>query len=63
MLEGRGKNPENMLETIKKWLDRERRVLITGSAVAGTVIVMRWLGFFQVWEWAAFDQFVRWRPA
>jgi diguanylate cyclase (GGDEF)-like protein/PAS domain S-box-containing protein len=63
MLEGRGKNPENMLETIKKWLARERRVLITASAVAGTVIVMRWFGCFQVWEWAAFDQFVRWRPA
>ncbi|MEG4963319.1 MULTISPECIES: CHASE2 domain-containing protein [unclassified Microcoleus] len=52
-----------MLKTIKKWLDRERRVLITASAVAGTVIVMRWFGFFQVWEWAAFDYFVRWRPA
>ncbi|MBD1828308.1 CHASE2 domain-containing protein [Microcoleus vaginatus GB1-A2] len=63
MLEWRGKNPENMLETIKKWLDRERRVLITASAVAGTVIVMRWFGFCQVWEWAAFDRFVRWRPA
>jgi diguanylate cyclase (GGDEF)-like protein/PAS domain S-box-containing protein len=63
MLEGRGKNPENMLETIKKWLDRERRVVITASAVAGTVIVMRLFGCFQVWEWAAFDQFVRWRPA
>jgi len=63
MLKGRGKNPENMLKTIKKWLDRERRVLITASAVAGTVIVIRWFGFFQVWEWAAFDHFVRWRPA
>ncbi|MEG4206996.1 CHASE2 domain-containing protein [Microcoleus sp. Pol7_A1] len=63
MLEERGKNPENMLKTLKKWLDRERRVLITASAVAGTVIVMRWFGFFQVWEWAAFDYFVRWRPA
>ena len=63
MLEGRGKNLKNMLETIKKWLARERRVLITASAVAGTVIVMRWFGCFQVWEWAAFDQFVRWRPA
>ncbi|MEG4047094.1 CHASE2 domain-containing protein [Microcoleus sp. Pol17_C1] len=52
-----------MLKTIKKWVDRERRVLITASAVASTVIVMRWFGFFQVWEWAAFDQFVRWRPA
>ncbi|MEG4119054.1 CHASE2 domain-containing protein [Microcoleus sp. N9_B4] len=52
-----------MLETIKKWVDQERRVLITASAVASTVIVMRWFGCFQVWEWAAFDQFVRWRPA
>jgi len=52
-----------MLETIKKWVDRERRVLITASAVASTVILMRWFGCFQVWEWAAFDQFVRWRPA
>ena len=52
-----------MLETIKKWLDRERGVLITASAVAGTVIVLRWFGFLQVWEWAAFDHFVRWRPA
>ena len=52
-----------MLKTIKKWLDRERRVLITASAVAGTVIVLRWCGFLQAWEWAAFDRFVRWRPA
>ncbi|MEG4233864.1 CHASE2 domain-containing protein [Microcoleus sp. Pol11C3] len=63
MLEGRGRNPENMLKTIKKWLNRERRVLITASAVASAVIVMRWFGFFQVWEWVAFDHFVRWRPA
>ncbi|MEG3934667.1 CHASE2 domain-containing protein [Microcoleus sp. T3_B1] len=63
MLKGRGPNPQNMLKTIKKWVDRERRVLITASAVASTVIVMRWFGFLQVWEWAAFDHFVRWRPA
>ncbi|MBD1811723.1 CHASE2 domain-containing protein [Microcoleus vaginatus DQ-U2] len=63
MLKGRGQNPQNMLETIKKWVDQERRVLITASAVATTVIVMRWFGCFQVWEWAAFDHFVRWRPA
>ncbi|MEG4025752.1 CHASE2 domain-containing protein [Microcoleus sp. S13C4] len=63
MLKGRGPNPQNMLETIKKWVDQERRVLITASAVATTVILMRWFGCFQVWEWAAFDHFVRWRPA
>lgn len=62
MLEGRGKNIKNMLETIKKWLDAERRVLITASAVASTVIVLRWFGFLQVCEWAAFDHFVRHRP-
>ncbi|AFZ09026.1 diguanylate cyclase with PAS/PAC and Chase2 sensors [Oscillatoria nigro-viridis PCC 7112] len=61
MLTGRCPNPQNMLKNIKKWVDRERRVLITASAVASTVIVMRWFGFFQVWEWAAFDHFVRWR--
>ena len=63
MLTGRCPNPQNMLKNIKKWVDRERRVLITASAVASTVIVMRWFGFFQVWEWTAFDHFVRWRPA
>ncbi|WP_293334101.1 CHASE2 domain-containing protein [Microcoleus sp. CAWBG58] len=52
-----------MLKTIKKWLDRERRVLITASAVGGTVILLRWFGFLQGLEWAAFDRFVRWRPA
>ncbi len=52
-----------MIETIKKWLDRERRVLITASTVAGTVILLRWFGFLQVWEWTAFDHFVRGRPA
>ncbi len=36
--------------------------MITASAVGGTVIVMRWFGFLQVWEWTAFDRFVRWRP-
>lgn len=63
MLTGRAPNPQNMLKSIKKWVDQERRVLITASAVATTVIVMRWFGCFQVWEWAAFDHFVRWRPA
>ncbi|MCC3404588.1 MAG: CHASE2 domain-containing protein [Microcoleus sp. PH2017_10_PVI_O_A] len=63
MLLGRGENPQNMLKTLKKWLDRERRVLITASAVGATVIVLRWFGFLQALEWAAFDRFVRWRPA
>ncbi|WP_293158315.1 CHASE2 domain-containing protein [Microcoleus sp. bin48.metabat.b7b8b9.023] len=63
MLFRRGEHPQIMLKTIKKWLDRERRVLITASAVGGTVILLRWFGFLQALEWAAFDRFVRWRPA
>src|SRR6476661_2418390 len=42
MLTGRCPNPQNMLKNIKKWVDRERRVLITASAVASTVTLMRW---------------------
>ncbi len=52
-----------MRAILKKWLQQERRVLITATAVAGTVMIVRWFGLLQLWEWAAFDQFVRWRPA
>lgn len=48
---------------LKKWLYQERRVLITATAAASTVILVRCCGLLQVWEWAAFDQFMRWRPA
>lgn len=62
MLNQRGKNPKNMRATLKKWLYQERQVFITATGVAATVILLRWFGFFQLWEWAAFDQFFRWRP-
>ena len=52
-----------MRAILKKWLYQERRVLITATAVAGAVIFVRWFGLLQLWEWAVFDQFVRWRPA
>jgi diguanylate cyclase (GGDEF)-like protein/PAS domain S-box-containing protein len=52
-----------MRAILKKWLYQERLVLITAISIAGTVLVVRWFGLLQLWEWAAFDQFVRWRPA
>lgn len=51
-----------MRAILKKWLYQERRVLMTATAVAGTVMIVRWFGLLQLWEWAAFDQFVRWSP-
>lgn len=62
MLNQPNKQFKNRRATIKKWLDRERQVLITAIAVASTVILLRCFGFLQLWEWAAFDRFVRWRP-
>ncbi len=52
-----------MRAILKKWFYQERRVLITATAVASAVILVRWFGLLQLFEWAAFDQFVRWRPA
>ncbi len=55
--------PKNMRAIFKKWFYQERRVLITATVIAGTVMLVRWFGLLQLWEWAAFDQFVRWRPS
>ncbi len=52
-----------MRAILKKWLYQERRVLITATVAASTVILVRCCGLLQVWEWAAFDQFMRPRPA
>lgn len=39
-----------------------RGVVIGATSVAGIVIAMRLAGLLQSWEWAALDQFFRWRP-
>jgi diguanylate cyclase (GGDEF)-like protein/PAS domain S-box-containing protein len=62
MLNQPSKNFKNKRETFQKWLHQERQVLITAIAVASTVIILRCFGLLQFWEWAAFDQFVRWKP-
>ena len=39
-----------------------RAVLVATPSVAGLVILLRFLGWLQGWEWAAFDQYMRSRP-
>lgn len=34
---------------------------ITTPSIAAIVILLRFLGLLQSWEWAAFDQYMRWR--
>jgi adenylate cyclase len=40
-----------------------RGVGIGATGVAGIVIALRIVGLLQSWEWAALDQFFRWRPS
>ncbi|MGD2180310.1 CHASE2 domain-containing protein [Lusitaniella coriacea] len=47
---------------VARWLKRERRVWLTSGAVAGSVILLRYMGLFQSWELAAFDRLFHFRP-
>lgn len=51
------------MEQIKGFLRAWRGVWITAPSIAGIIIFLRLLGFLQSWEWAAFDQYMRLRPA
>jgi adenylate cyclase len=51
-----------MQATLKRMLWEWRGVWITAPTVAGLVLLLRFLGLFQSWEWAAFDQYMRLRP-
>lgn len=53
--------PEDMGK-IKRFLWEWRAVGITTPSMAGLVILLRFLGLLQSWDWAAFDQYMRWRP-
>ncbi|MGB7416332.1 MAG: CHASE2 domain-containing protein, partial [Thermosynechococcaceae cyanobacterium] len=39
-----------------------RGIWIAAPSIAALVIVMRFFGVLQAWEWSAFDQYQRWRP-
>ncbi|MBE9127371.1 MULTISPECIES: CHASE2 domain-containing protein [unclassified Coleofasciculus] len=51
-----------MPRPLKQLLWEWRGVWITAPAVTGVVILLRLTGFFQSWEWAAYDQYMRLRP-
>jgi len=48
--------------TILQFFQEWRGVLISAPTVAGLTIVLRLTGALQLLEWAALDQFFRWRP-
>lgn len=47
---------------LKQELWKWRGLLVAAPAVAVFVIALRSLGLLQLWEWAALDQYFRWRP-
>ncbi|HEY9726185.1 MAG TPA: adenylate/guanylate cyclase domain-containing protein [Chroococcales cyanobacterium] len=51
-----------MHRTLKRKIWDWRRVWITAPTIAGIVLALRLFGWLQIWEWAALDQFLRWRP-
>lgn len=51
-----------MREQLKRLVWEWRGVLISAPSVAGLVILLRFLGLFQSWEWSAYDQYLRLRP-
>lgn len=51
-----------MLPKLKKFFWTWRGVWVTVPTVTGFVLLLRWLGFLQLLELAAFDQLIRLRP-
>ncbi len=46
----------------RQWVWRWRSVWLVAPTVAIAVILLRFAGLLQAWEWAAYDQYLRWRP-
>jgi len=51
-----------MWKTIKRLVWQVRGIWIVTPSVAGLVILIRFFGLLQSWEWAVFDQYIRLRP-
>ena len=47
---------------LKNFLWQGRGLWSTTPVIAFTVILIRFAGLLQGWEWGVFDQYVRWRP-
>ena len=52
-----------MSNPFKSWLWEWRGAAIAAPSITILVLLVRGLGLLQTWEWAAFDQYMRWRPA
>ncbi|MEQ8541601.1 MAG: adenylate/guanylate cyclase domain-containing protein [Coleofasciculus sp. D1-CHI-01] len=52
-----------MYKFCKRWLWQWRGVWIVTPTVTGLIILLRWTGMLQTWEWTAYDQYMRWRPS
>lgn len=51
-----------MWKELRQKIWEGRGVWTVAPGVAGLVLLLRLLGFLQSWEWAALDQYFRWRP-
>ncbi|HBB36079.1 MAG TPA: adenylate/guanylate cyclase domain-containing protein [Cyanobacteria bacterium UBA8803] len=62
----RNKNPSpsflSLFSNVKQRIWQWRGVWLVAPTVAGIAIALRLCGWLESWEWAAFDQYVRWRP-
>ncbi len=47
---------------LKRLLWHWRGVWITAPGIAGLVLILRFAGLLQSWEWGVFDQYMRLRP-
>ena len=52
-----------MQSPLKQFFWQWRGVLLTSPTIAFFIIVIRFTGLLQSWEWAAYDQFLKFRPS
>lgn len=52
-----------MWTSLKKLIWQWRGLWLTAPSVAVLIILVRWAGLLQSWEWSVFDQYLRLRPA
>jgi len=57
------KSSRRLWAKVKRQLVEDRRVFLSSSIIAACIIFLRLMGLLQSWEWEAFDQFFRLRPA
>ncbi|WP_353932743.1 adenylate/guanylate cyclase domain-containing protein [Okeanomitos corallinicola TIOX110] len=50
------------VEKLKNFLWQGRSLWITTPLITLAVIIIRFCGLLQSWEWGVFDQYMRWRP-